>query len=73
MSRRTCGNIILPVDLLYGIPMAKHKILLGAGFAICKALNAYGAVGFITPVSVPDSILETNIGPELVFGIEMNF
>jgi len=69
----SCGNLLLPVDLIYGIPIGKNKIVLGAGFAICKTLNATGAVGFITPISVPDSILETNIGPELMVGMEINF
>ena len=69
----SCGNLILPIDLLYGIPIGKNKIVFGAGFAICKALNAKGAVGVITPISVPDSLLETNIGPELMLGMEINF
>ncbi|UCD06664.1 MAG: hypothetical protein JSV98_05390 [candidate division WOR-3 bacterium] len=69
----SCGSLLLPIDLLYGIRTGKSKILLGAGLAICKTLNAKGSVGFITPISIPDSILETNIGPEFMVGMEMNF
>jgi hypothetical protein len=69
----SCGNLLLPIDLLYGIRTGNNKIILGAGLAICKTLNATGAVGFITPISVPDSILDTNIGPELMVGMEMNY
>ncbi len=69
----SCGNLLLPIDLLYGIRTGNNKIILGAGLAICKTLNATGAVGFITPISVPDSLLETNIGPEFMLGMEINF
>lgn len=69
----SCGNLLLPIDLLYGIPFGNNKIILGAGLAICRTLNATGAVGFITPISVPDSILETKIGPEFMVGMAIDF
>jgi len=69
----SCGNLLLPIDLFYGIPVGNNKVVFGTGFAICKTLNAKGAVGFITPIAIPDSTLETNIGPEFMLGMEMNF
>lgn len=68
----SCGNLLLPVDVMYGIPIGNNKIVIGAGLAICKRLDVRGSVGFITPIDIPDGLLETNIGPELMVGMELN-
>lgn len=67
-----CRNLIIPVDLLYGIPMGNHKVVAGGGFAVCKQLAATGTAGFITPVEIADSLLKTAIGPELLIGVELH-
>jgi hypothetical protein len=67
-----CRNLIIPVDLVYGIRIGSNKIVIGGGFAVCKQLAATGKVGFITPVKLPDELLETTFGPGLLLGIEFH-
>ena len=67
-----CRNLLVPVDLVYGIHISNSKIVIGGGFAICKQLAATGSIGTWCPVEIEDSLLTTTIGPELLVGIELH-
>lgn len=67
-----CRNLIIPVDLMYGMRMGSNKIIIGGGFAVCKQLAATGTVGTFCPAEIPDSLLETTVSPELLLGIELH-
>lgn len=69
-------NLILPTELVFGIPIGKHKIIMGAGLIVCKQLEGKmsGIAGGIDPPveEIPKNYLETTIAPQFFIGIEFS-
>jgi hypothetical protein len=59
-------NLLVPIHLMYGIPVAGNRLVIGAGVCICKELSGSGP-GF----DIPDTLLETNVGPAAFLGYEI--
>ncbi|UCD05278.1 MAG: outer membrane beta-barrel protein [candidate division WOR-3 bacterium] len=64
------NNLLIPVHLMYGIPLGKNRMVIGAGISICRQLSATSS-GPEHYVEVPDSLLETTVGPQVSIGYEM--
>jgi hypothetical protein len=60
------NNLLVPIHLMYGIPVAGNRLVIGAGVCICKELSG-SAPGF----DIPDTLLETNVGPAALLGYEI--
>jgi len=63
-------NVLLPVDLMYGIQVGRNRLAIGAGFSVCRQLRGT-MPGLEFHVDIPDSFLETTIGPEVLLGYEI--
>jgi len=59
-------NILVPIHLMYGIPVAGNRLVVGAGVCICKELS-----GSTLLFDIPDTLLETNVGPAAFLGYEI--
>jgi hypothetical protein len=59
-------NLLVPIHLMYGIPVAGNRLVIGAGVCICKELS-----GSVPGFDIPDSLLETNVGPAAFLGYEI--
>ena len=61
------NSLLVPVDIIYGISVGQNRMAIGVGFCICKQLSGtmYGTD------AIPDSLLETTVGPELFLGYEI--
>ncbi|UCG29907.1 MAG: outer membrane beta-barrel protein [candidate division WOR-3 bacterium] len=60
-------NLLIPIHLMYGIPVAGNRLVIGAGVYICKELSG-SAPGF----DIPDTLLMTNVGPAALLGYEIH-
>lgn len=59
-------NLLVPIQLMYGIPVAGNRLVFGAGVCICKELS-----GSTLLFDIPDTLLETNYGPAVLLGYEI--
>jgi hypothetical protein len=59
-------NLLVPIHLMYGIPVAGNRLVIGAGVCICKELS-----GSTLLFDIPDTLLETNVGPAALLGYEI--
>jgi hypothetical protein len=63
-------NLLLPVDLMYGFSLGNNRLVIGGGLSICRQLS-----GTLTELGnsyeIPDSLLETTIGPQVLVGFEI--
>ncbi len=64
------NNLLIPFQLMYGVPLGKNRMVIGAGVFICRQLDVT-SFGPELYVAVPDSLLETTVGPQILIGYEM--
>jgi len=65
------NNLLVPIHLTYGIPVAGNRLVIGAGFSICRQLSGM-PLGPELYASVPDSLLGTTVGPVALVGYEIH-
>ena len=65
-SESNYDNLLVPIHIMYGIPVAGNRLVIGAGVCICKELS-----GSTLLFSIPDSLLTTNVGPAAFLGYEI--
>lgn len=71
VSEWKCTNLLVPIHLMYGIPVTGNRLVIGAGISICRQLSSkYGGPEY--HVSIPDSLLETTVGPLALVGYEIH-
>lgn len=69
-------NLIIPIMLTFGIPTGRNRIVIGAGFSICRQMSGQTS-GIMWGQDLPvdnllEDVLETTVAPEFLIGAEFS-
>ncbi len=68
--------LLLPIELVFGIPVGENRFILGGGFVIRKQLHwsvrfTTGYYDYFSVENISSDDLETTLAPQLFIGIEL--
>jgi hypothetical protein len=69
-ARYEYGNLLMPLEFMYGFLLGGKRLTIGGGVMVCRQLN--GKIpGPVLFSSIPDSLLTTTVGPQISLGYEI--